>query len=111
MMSLSDLPETVGYYFYLKHENKIFIARSRAFLEKEYLSRRVRSEGVHLEETQDVEALVNTPSVKTTDTPQELVPSYIEDPILDPQEVVEEPTLRISTRDRQEPDRWFGEFS
>ncbi|GAA0165127.1 hypothetical protein LIER_39918 [Lithospermum erythrorhizon] len=98
--------ETVGYYSYLKHDDKIFVARSRAFLEKEYLSRRGRSEGVHLEETQDVEATVNTPSVETTDTPQELVSSYIEDPVL---AVVEKPTLRRSNRDRQESDRWYGE--
>ncbi|GAA0156590.1 hypothetical protein LIER_14054 [Lithospermum erythrorhizon] len=74
--------DTVGYYFYLKHENKIFVARSGAFLEKEYLSRRARSEGVHLEKTPDDETTVNTPSIETTDTPQELVPSYIKDPIL-----------------------------
>lgn len=63
--------ETVGYYFYLKHENKIFVARSGEFLEKEYLSRRTRSDGVRLEETQADEADINAPSVEITDTPQE----------------------------------------
>ncbi|GAA0170855.1 hypothetical protein LIER_25028 [Lithospermum erythrorhizon] len=85
--------ETVGYYFYLKHENKLLVARSGIFLEKEYLSRRARSEGVHLGETQDDEATINTPGVETTDTPQELESSCIRDPILDSQGVVENQSL------------------
>ncbi|GAA0164523.1 hypothetical protein LIER_20134 [Lithospermum erythrorhizon] len=65
------------------------------------------SDEVHLVETQGDRESVDTPSVDTTDLPHELVTSYIEGPISDTQEVVEEPTIRRSDKNHQQPDRWY----
>ncbi|GAA0183001.1 hypothetical protein LIER_30492 [Lithospermum erythrorhizon] len=67
--------KTVGYYFYLKHENKIFIAKTGVFLEKESLFRRTRSNGVHLDEAQVDEVNVDASNAEASDAPQELAPS------------------------------------
>ena len=44
------LRETLGYNFYNREENKVFVARNGVFLEKEFLSRGVSGSTVQLEE-------------------------------------------------------------
>ena len=45
--------ETKGYYFYISSENKVFVARNRAFLEIELISNRVSGSKTSLEEVQE----------------------------------------------------------
>ena len=45
--------ETKGYYFYNASENKVFVARDGAFLEREFISKRTSGSTVQLEEIQD----------------------------------------------------------
>lgn len=45
--------ETIGYYFYNRQENKVFVARNGVFLEKEFLTKETTSRTVQLEEVQD----------------------------------------------------------
>ena len=42
--------ETLGYSFYNREENKVFVARNGVFLEKEFLSREANGRTVRLEE-------------------------------------------------------------
>ena len=42
--------ETVGYTFYHKSKGKIFVAKNRTFLEKEFLSKEVSGRKVELDE-------------------------------------------------------------
>ena len=42
--------ETKGYYFYNPTENKVFVARSGVFLEREFLSKKNSGSTVQLEE-------------------------------------------------------------
>ena len=42
--------ETKGYYFYNPTENKVFVARSGVFLEREFLSKKNSGSKVQLEE-------------------------------------------------------------
>ena len=44
------LRETLGYSFYNREENKVFVARNGVFLEKEFLSREASGRTVRLEE-------------------------------------------------------------
>ena len=44
--------ETKGYYFYLPSENKVFVARHAAFLEREFLAQGVSESNVVLIEVQ-----------------------------------------------------------
>ena len=45
--------ETKGYYFYIPFENKVFVARNRDFLEREFISKRVNGSKTSLEEVQE----------------------------------------------------------
>ena len=45
--------ETRGYYFYLRHENKVFVARDAVFLEKEFISKRQSGRKFELTEVQE----------------------------------------------------------
>ena len=45
--------ETKGYYFYNSTENKVFVARSGVFLEKEFLSKKNNGSKVQLEEVRE----------------------------------------------------------
>ena len=45
--------ETHGYYFYSRHENKVFVARDAVFLEKDFLSRRKSGRKFELTEVQE----------------------------------------------------------
>ncbi|GAA0151398.1 hypothetical protein LIER_10127 [Lithospermum erythrorhizon] len=80
--------ETKGYYFYLKHDNKIVIARDNVYLENEYLTKRYRSnenlEVVHESEGVGVE--------NTIESPQKVDISYLEEVQLDQRETLIEPT-------------------
>lgn len=61
--------ETKGYYFYSKSENKVFVARTAVFLEKEFLSKGSGSEVV-LDEVQNTSQDVSTgdiPNIPFTD--------------------------------------------
>ncbi|KAK9036864.1 hypothetical protein V6N11_021788 [Hibiscus sabdariffa] len=44
--------ETKGYYFFNPKENKVFVARTRVFLEKEFLSNNGNSKNIELKEVQ-----------------------------------------------------------
>ena len=45
--------ETLGYYFYNRSEGKVFVARNRVFLEKEFLKGEKSGRTVQLEEVRD----------------------------------------------------------
>ena len=45
--------ETIGYSFYLRFEGKIFVAKNRSFLEKEFLSKEVSGRKVELDEVNE----------------------------------------------------------
>ena len=42
--------ETIGYTIYLKSEGKVFVAKNRAFLEKEFLSKELSGRKIELDE-------------------------------------------------------------
>ncbi|KAG7572396.1 Integrase catalytic core [Arabidopsis suecica] len=90
--------ETKGYYFYHPTDNKVFVARNGAFLEREFLSKGTSGSKVLLEEVRE---------------PHEDVPTSQEEHQLDLRRVVEptpvEPEVRRSERNRHEPDR-FGDW-
>ncbi|KAK8669722.1 hypothetical protein V6N13_107146 [Hibiscus sabdariffa] len=46
------LKETKGYYFFNPKENKLFVAQTRVFLEKEFLSNNGNGRNIELEEVQ-----------------------------------------------------------
>jgi len=87
--------ETKGYYFYNSTENKVFVARSGVFLEREFLSKKKNESKIQLEEVRET---------------QENVSSSQEDDQLDLRRVVEstpvEPEVRRSERTRHEPVRY-----
>ena len=45
--------ETKGYYFYNPTEQKVFIARTGVFLEREFISKRISGRRIELEEVRD----------------------------------------------------------
>ena len=45
--------ETMGYYFYKRSENRVFVARGGVFLEKEFVSKAVSGRTIDLEEIHD----------------------------------------------------------
>ena len=130
--------ETKGYYFYHPSENKVVVARTGVFLEKEFLERRSSGSSVQLEEVQDVRleneiADLTLPStgvslsgsadldsqdvVEQVERTSRLESTQVEE---SPQDVVEEvpqvvaeptpsiPVLRRSTRVIRAPDRYLG---
>ncbi|KAK8596981.1 hypothetical protein V6N12_065458 [Hibiscus sabdariffa] len=85
--------ETKGYYFFNPKENKVFVARTGVFLEKEFLSNNVNGRNIELEEVQ----------------PQQVIEPEVEQT----SQVVEENStnletqpLRRSTRECHEPERY-----
>ena len=86
--------ETRGYYFYNRTENKVFVARNGAFLEKEFISKRISGSKVLLEE-------IKEPQVAAEDRME------IQD---DSQNVMESESMtqgpRRSGRTRHEPERY-----
>ncbi|GJR22045.1 retrotransposon protein, putative, ty1-copia subclass [Tanacetum coccineum] len=61
--------ETMGYYFYFPHGNKIVVARYTKFLEKNLISQEVSGRAVELEEIQDEDT---SPSKNTSEIPMEV---------------------------------------
>ena len=53
--------ETKGYYFYNPSENKVFVARSGIFLEKEFISERTNGNKVYIKEIGDPQNGVEPP--------------------------------------------------
>ena len=50
--------ETKGYYFYIPSENKVFVACNGAFLEREFISKRVSGSKTSLEEVQEPQVAI-----------------------------------------------------
>ncbi|KAK9028400.1 hypothetical protein V6N11_068205 [Hibiscus sabdariffa] len=82
--------ETKGYYFY--NENKVFVARTGVFLEKEFLMNSGNGRNIELEEIQQqvIEPEVERISQAVEENPTDL----------------ETQPLRRSTRERHEPERY-----
>ncbi|KAK8586239.1 hypothetical protein V6N13_130760 [Hibiscus sabdariffa] len=82
--------ETKGYYFY--NENKVFVARTGVFLEKEFLMNNGKGRNIELEEVQQqvIEPEVEHISQAVEENPTDL----------------ETQPLRRSTRERHEPERY-----
>ncbi|KAK9009129.1 hypothetical protein V6N11_080598 [Hibiscus sabdariffa] len=83
--------ETKGYYFY--NENKVFVARTRVFLKKEFLTNSRKGRNIELEEVQqqqDIELEVEEISQEVEENSTDL----------------ETQPLRRSTRERHEPERY-----
>ncbi|KAK9024881.1 hypothetical protein V6N11_064787 [Hibiscus sabdariffa] len=85
--------ETKGYYFYNSKENKVFVARTGVFLEKEFLSNKGNGRNIELKEVQQQQ--VHEPEVEET-------PQVVEGNSTD----LETQPLRRSTRERHEPERY-----
>ncbi|KAK8516622.1 hypothetical protein V6N12_049344 [Hibiscus sabdariffa] len=83
--------ETKGYYFY--NENKVFVARTGVFLEKEFLTNSGKGRNIELEEVQQQQD--NEPEV-------EEISQEVEENLTD----LETQPLRRSTRERHEPERY-----
>ncbi|KAL4341443.1 hypothetical protein GQ457_08G031550 [Hibiscus cannabinus] len=89
--NMSFMKETKGYYFY--NENKVFVARTRVFLEKEFLKNSGKGRNIELNEVQqqqDIEPEVEGISQAVEENPTDL----------------ETQPLRRSTRERYEPKRY-----
>ncbi|KAK8564635.1 hypothetical protein V6N12_058218 [Hibiscus sabdariffa] len=84
--------ETKGYYFFNPKENKVFVARTGVFLEKEFLSRKRDRRNIELEEVQQQQ--VTEPEVEQTS-------QIVEENSTN----LETQPLRRSTRERHEPER------
>ncbi|KAK8562296.1 hypothetical protein V6N12_010380 [Hibiscus sabdariffa] len=83
--------ETKGYYFY--NENKVFVARTGVFLEKEFLMNSGKGRNIELEEVQQQQVI--EPEV-------ERISQAVEENSTD----LETQPLRRSTRERHEPERY-----
>src|SRR4051812_28795851 len=51
--------ETIGYSFYLPSENKVFVAKSGVFLEKEFLAKEVSGRTIQLNDINESSATVD----------------------------------------------------
>ncbi|KAK8684131.1 hypothetical protein V6N13_040163 [Hibiscus sabdariffa] len=85
--------ETKGYYFFNPKENKVFVARTRVFLEKELLSNNGNGRNIEIKEVQRQQ--VNELEVEQTSQVVEENPTDLETQ-----------PLRRSTRERHEPERY-----
>ncbi|KAK8534686.1 hypothetical protein V6N12_057330 [Hibiscus sabdariffa] len=85
--------ETKGYYFFNPKENKVFVARTGVFLEKEFLSSKRDSRNIKLEEVQQQQ--VTEPEVEQSS-------QIVEENSTN----LETQPLRRSTRERHEPERY-----
>ncbi|OAP03954.1 hypothetical protein AXX17_AT3G36890 [Arabidopsis thaliana] len=90
--------ETKGYYFYHPTDNKVFVARNGAFLEREFLSKGTSGSKVLLEEVRESQGDVPTSREEhTLDLRRVIKPIHVE------------PEVRRSERSRHKPDR-FGDW-
>ncbi|KAK8593567.1 hypothetical protein V6N12_045644 [Hibiscus sabdariffa] len=85
--------ETKGYYFYNSKENKMFVARTGVFLEKEFLSYNGNGRNIELKEVQQQQVH----ELEVEETPQ-----VVEGNSTD----LETQLLRRFTRERHEPERY-----
>ncbi|KAK8686057.1 hypothetical protein V6N13_125084 [Hibiscus sabdariffa] len=85
--------ETKGYYFYNHKENKVFVARTGVFLEKDFLSSKEDRRNIELEEVQQQQ---------DTEPEVERFSQTVEENLTD----LETRPLRRSTRERHEPERY-----
>ncbi|KAK8593425.1 hypothetical protein V6N12_045507 [Hibiscus sabdariffa] len=85
--------ETKGYYFYNHKENKVFVARMRVFLEKDFLSSKEDRRNIELEEVQQQQ---------DTEPEVERFSQTVEENSTD----LETRPLRRSTRECHEPERY-----
>ncbi|KAK8985022.1 hypothetical protein V6N11_082641 [Hibiscus sabdariffa] len=85
--------ETKGYYFFNPKKNKVFVARTGVFLEKEFLSNNGNGRNIELEEVQQQQFI--EPEVQQTS-------QVVEENSTD----LETQPLRRSTRERHEPERY-----
>ncbi|KAK8636397.1 hypothetical protein V6N13_124143 [Hibiscus sabdariffa] len=85
--------ETKGYYFYNHKENKVFVARTRVFLEKDFLSSKEDRRNIKLEEVQQLQ---------DTEPEFERFSQTVEENSTN----LETRPLRRSTRERHEPERY-----
>ncbi|KAK9018636.1 hypothetical protein V6N11_001606 [Hibiscus sabdariffa] len=85
--------ETKGYYFFNPKENKVFVARSGVFLEKEFLSNNRNGRNIELEEVRQRKVI--EPEVEQTSQVVEENSTNLETQ-----------PLRRSTRERHEPKRY-----
>ncbi|KAK8600391.1 hypothetical protein V6N12_050245 [Hibiscus sabdariffa] len=85
--------ETKGYYFFNPKENKVFVARTGVFLEKEFLSSKRDRRNIELEEVQQQQ--VTEPEVEQTS-------QIVEENSTN----LETQPLRRSTREHHEPERY-----
>ncbi|KAL4387612.1 hypothetical protein GQ457_09G018470 [Hibiscus cannabinus] len=83
--------EIKGYYFY--NENKVFVARTGVFLEKEFLSNKGKGRNIELKEVQKQQ--VHEPKVEES-------PQIVKENSTD----LETQPLRRSTREHHEPERY-----
>ena len=98
--------ETKGYYFYNPTENKVFVARTGVFLEREFISRKESGNKVELDEIREPQN-VNEPGEEHQQVSQGVAEQV-------PQGVVEQETVEVthaprrSLRERSAPDRYYG---
>ncbi|KAK8640286.1 hypothetical protein V6N13_008045 [Hibiscus sabdariffa] len=85
--------ETKGYYFFNPKENKVFVARTGVFLEKEFLSSKRDRRNIELEEVQQQQV---------TELEVEQTSQIVEENSTN----LETQPLRRSTRERHEPERY-----
>ncbi|KAK8557934.1 hypothetical protein V6N12_010157 [Hibiscus sabdariffa] len=85
--------ETKGHYFYNHKENKLFVARTGVFLEKDFISSEEDHRNIELEEVQQQQ---------DTEPEVERFSQTIEENLTD----LETRPLRRSTRERHEPERY-----
>ncbi|KAK8600794.1 hypothetical protein V6N12_050642 [Hibiscus sabdariffa] len=85
--------EAKGYYFYNHKENKVFVARTGVFLEKDFLSSKEDRRNIELEEVQQQQ---------DTEPEVERFSQTVEENSTD----LETRPLRRSTRERHEPERY-----
>ncbi|KAK8669903.1 hypothetical protein V6N13_104671 [Hibiscus sabdariffa] len=85
--------ETKGYYFHNSKENKVFVARTGVFLEKDFLSYKGNGRNIELKEVQQQQ--VHEPEVEET-------PQVVEGNSTD----LETQPLRRSTREHHEPKKY-----
>ncbi|KAJ9547812.1 hypothetical protein OSB04_020355 [Centaurea solstitialis] len=88
--------ETIGYYFYKPSENKVFVARRGDFLENDFLTRTTTGDTIDLEEIQEPqdETMVDTDNQHDVEPQQDVEGNN------------EIQTIRRSSRNRQEPERY-----
>ena len=87
--------ETKGYSFYNPTENKVFVARTTLFLERELLSKKISGRTIDLDEDRVVQNNIE-PKLENGHEVHQDVPT------------LETQVVRRSSRARHEPERYYG---